>query len=286
MRAKITCLVPCRNERLNIRPCIESLQDLADELLIADSGSTDGTLDIVREIGGCRIIEREYIHSGDFKNWAIPQAEHSWVLLVDADERVTPQLADEIRRILSLDNPMDGYWVYRKNHFMGHHTRSCGWANDCCLRLFRRDVSRYVGPNDHAEVHVSTNHVGTLRNRLDHFTYWSYDQWFKKFDRYTKVQAQLWYEAGRRPSLWRLLVHAPFRFFRDYICQGGFLEGKVGLQVAMLAAFYSFMKQARLWELHYAKQRPDPEANRKEDADEDDGPEPNKKLYFDRLNAA
>ena len=87
MANSLSIIIPCKNERRNIRPCIESARLVADEVLIADSGSTDGTLDIVREIGGCRIIEREYIHSGDFKNWAIPQAQHSWVMILDADER-------------------------------------------------------------------------------------------------------------------------------------------------------------------------------------------------------
>jgi (heptosyl)LPS beta-1,4-glucosyltransferase len=89
----LTVLIPCKNERLNIKDCIESVRGIADEILIADSGSTDGTLEIVRGLGGCRIIEREYVNSANFKNWAIPQAKHEWVLVVDADERVTPELA-------------------------------------------------------------------------------------------------------------------------------------------------------------------------------------------------
>ena len=105
MTAKLTVLIPCKDERRNIRACIESVQAIADEMLIADSGSTDGTLDIVRDIGGCRIIEREYINSANFKNWAIPQAKHEWVLVVDADERVTPELADEIREVLEVRRP-------------------------------------------------------------------------------------------------------------------------------------------------------------------------------------
>src|SRR5262245_65872301 len=98
---KLTVLIPCKNERLNIKDCIESVRGIADEILVADSGSTDGTLDIVRELGGCRIIEREYVNSANFKNWAIPQAKHEWVLVVDADERVTPDLAEEIRTVLA-----------------------------------------------------------------------------------------------------------------------------------------------------------------------------------------
>src|SRR5688572_20307938 len=101
MPAKLSVLIPCKNERRNIRPCIESVQTIADEIVVADSGSTDGTLEIARDafLGSnaeCRIIEREYVNSADFKNWAIPQCKHEWVLLVDADERIPEALADEI----------------------------------------------------------------------------------------------------------------------------------------------------------------------------------------------
>src|SRR5918999_4579149 len=98
MRNKLTVIIPAKNEREQIRACIVSARQVADEVLLADSRSTDGTPDVARELG-CRIIERDYRTSGDFKNWAIPQAAHEWVLILDADERITPELAAEIRRI-------------------------------------------------------------------------------------------------------------------------------------------------------------------------------------------
>lgn len=262
MRNKLTAIMPVKDERLNIRPCIESFREFADEILIADSGSTDGTMDIARDAAGakCRIVEREYIHSGDFKNWAIPQAAHEWVLLVDADERITPELAKEITEILSGTPDQDGYWIYRDNHFMGRPIRYCGLQNDCCLRLFRRDMARYVGANDHARIKISTGRVGKLKTKMTHYTYWTYDQFFKKFERYTKWQSHVWNEKGRRPSYFQLLTRAPYRFIRDYIFQRGFLDGLVGLQYCMLQGFYSFMKEARLWERQCALPQTDPEA--------------------------
>jgi glycosyltransferase involved in cell wall biosynthesis len=253
-------IVPCKNERLNIRPCIAGFRDLADEILIADSGSTDGTLEIVCGLGGCRVIERDYRTSGDFKNWAIPQASHEWILLIDADERVTPELAAEIRNLLAQRPAKDGYWIYRRTYFLGHPLRFGGLQRDCCLRLFRRDLGRYEGPSDHGEVRIATGRVGRLRSRMQHYTYWTYDQCLQKFHRYTTLQAEQWHAAGKRPSYWQLLFRVPLRFLRSYVLNLGFLDGVCGLQWAVMTAFYSYLKQARLWELHHALPQPDPEA--------------------------
>lgn len=245
----LTVIVPCKNEESNIGACIASFQGIADEIIIADSGSTDRTLEIVRRIGGCKIIEREYRTSGDFKNWAIPQASHQWILLVDADERLTPSLSNEISRLLSGTPEQDGYWIYRANHFMGHRIRFGGWNNDCVLRLFKRDLSRYEGPSDHGEVQVSSGKVGKLKNRLTHYSYWSYDDLFRKFHRYTTLQAQQWYEAGKKASSFQMVWRPSWRFFRDYFLQLGILDGVIGFQLAMIGAFYTYTKQARLWAL-------------------------------------
>ena len=255
MENKLTVIIPCKNERHNLPDCIESVRGIADEILIADSGSTDGTLEYVRGLGCCRIIEREYIHSGDFKNWAIPQASHAWILIVDADERVTPQLAAEIRASLEAPGDDTGFWIYRENYFMGRQIRFSGWRSDCVLRLFRRELGRYVGDTDHAEVQLIAGKAGRLRNRLRHFTYTSYDQYFRKMHRFTTYQAQTWYAQGRRPGFRRMMLGGPMRGLYNYIFRLGFLDGYAGLQVCMLTCFYAFMKQARLWELHQHAQQ-------------------------------
>ncbi len=144
MAQKLTVLIPCKNETHNIRACIESVRQVADEILVADSLSTDDTLEIVRRAGGCRIIEREFVDHADFKNWAIPQASHPWVLVVDADERVTEELAAEIRETLAREDPsLDAYRMRRDNFFLGYPIRHCGWNSATIVRLFRRDVCRY-----------------------------------------------------------------------------------------------------------------------------------------------
>lgn len=245
---KISVVIPCKNEISNLSECVASIQSIADEIIVADSGSTDGTRQLATELG-CRVIERDYVHSGDFKNWAIPHADNEWVLLLDADERATGPLRQEIENILA-DPKEDGYWIYRINHFMGHRIRYSGWQNDRVIRLFRRDLSRYEGDTDHAEIAVSSGRVGQLKSRMLHYTYWSYDQFLAKMHRYTTHQAKVWFEQGRRPSAARMLATVPFRFLQTYVFRGGFLDGMAGLQVCALTAYYSFLKQARLWELN------------------------------------
>ncbi|MRR14508.1 glycosyltransferase family 2 protein [archaeon] len=139
-RRALSVLIPCFNEEKNIEECLKSVS-WADEIFVVDSFSTDGTLDIARKYTD-RIVQHEYINSAAQKNWAIPQALHDWILIVDCDERVTPGLKNEIISILSMENPLDGYWIRRKNFFLGREIEHSGWGRDSVLRLFRRDLGR------------------------------------------------------------------------------------------------------------------------------------------------
>ena len=260
--AKLTVLIPAKNERLNIRPCIESARAIADEILVADSGSTDGTLDIVARIGGCRIIQRELIDFSNFKNWAIPQATHPWVLVLDADERITPELAAEIRDVLA-DPPehVDGFWIGRENYFLGHRIRHCGWNSDAVFRLFRRDACRYTNRRVHESMDVEPGRADRLRHDMVHYTVWNYDRYLAKMAHYTRLGAQDLHDRGRKASLGGLLFRVPLRFLQLYVLRLGFLDGLAGVQICMLSAVTSFLKQARLWELENAwlHLQPDPE---------------------------
>jgi len=138
---------------------------------------------------------------------------------------------------------------------MGHPLRFGDARSDKVLRLFKRDLGRYEGPSDHGEVKISTGNVGKLQNRMLHFSVWEYDQYFEKAHRYTTLQAQQWKEQGRDTSYFKLLVRPAFRFFREFILQGAIFDGKAGVQTAWLAAFYSFAKQARLWEAIHGREQ-------------------------------
>jgi len=246
---KLTVLIPCKDELPHIRACIESVRAVADEILIADSGSTDGTLEVVRSIGGCRLIQREYVNSADFKNWAIPQARHPWVLVIDADERLTPELAAEIRQLLKSEPPSAGYALRRQNFFLGHPIRYCGWGTPRLVRLFRRDDCRYELRRVHASVVVPGGEAGELQNMLLHHTAIDLERFVSKQERYSTWAALDAYDAGKRSSFWRLATHAPLRLLQLLVLRGGMFDGRAGVVVCGLVAWYTFLKDAKLWAL-------------------------------------
>jgi glycosyltransferase involved in cell wall biosynthesis len=264
MPHKLSTIIPCKNEEKNIRLCIESVLDFSDEIIVADSGSTDRTKEIAKEYG-CRIIEREYIYSADFKNWAIPQARHPWVLIVDADERITPELASEIREIMDGEPECDGYIIFRRNHIFGHIVKHSGWGTDNVLRLFKRDISRYKDMRVHSEIIVETGRVGKLKGKLEHFTYWNFRQIMEKYERYATWAAEDLRDKGVKSNFFHLTLVPLWRFIRQYFIQCGFSDGIPGLIVCTVSMYYVFLKYAKLWAMQHGLEQPNPEESKKED---------------------
>lgn len=260
MRQKLTVLIPCKNERKNIRPCVESIRKTADEILIADSGSTDGTLEIVQKLGNCRVIQRDYVNSADFKNWAIPQASHSWVLILDADERIPAALAAEIEQVLRKPpEDLDAYSCAFQDFFFGHPLRYSKWDSRS-IRLIRRDVCRYQARRVHADIAIDRARVGELRTEIPHYSVWDYDSLITKYARYTTWASQDMWERGRRATFFSLTVRPFLRFLYLYLVRRGFLDGIAGLQVCIFFSFFStYLKQAKLWQRQYGIVQPDPE---------------------------
>ncbi|HKQ98516.1 MAG TPA: glycosyltransferase family 2 protein [Candidatus Polarisedimenticolia bacterium] len=246
VRRPLTAIVPAFNEEATLADCLRSV-DFADEILVVDSHSTDRTVAIAAG-HGARVIQREYGYSASQKNWAIPQAKHEWILLVDADERVTPALRDEIVAILEAGPKADGYWVRRDNYFLGKHIRRCGWGSDTVVRLFRRDVSRYQDRQVHAEIDLP-GPLPTLRHPLEHHTFRSFAQYWRKLDRYSDWGARQAHLEGQRTGAAGILFRPIGRFIRMYVLKGGFLEGTHGVVLSLLGAFTVYLKYARLWEL-------------------------------------
>lgn len=253
MRQELTILIPCKNERQNIGACIESVRAIANEILIADSGSTDGTLEIVSQHGGCRVIQREWIGYADFKNWAIPQARYAWVLIVDADERLTPELAAEIQQILAAPpEDIDAYRIRHRPFFLGHEIRHCGRNTSSTCRLIRRDVCRYRPMQVHEEIDIDGDRVRLLQHRFLHYEFRSLDHYFAKRLRYAKLTAQESWARGKRTGIYGLFVRPLLRFVQLYFQRLGFLDGLPGFLTCVLMAFHTFLKQALLWELQHA----------------------------------
>ncbi len=248
MSHPLTVLIPCKDEQHNILDCIESVRSVADEILVADSGSTDGTLELIRGLPDVRVIEREFVGYADFKNWAIPQAANEWVLIVDADERVTPELAMEIGRLL-VDSPAsDAYSVRRENYLLGYRLRYSGTQSARCTRLLRREL-RYRDCRVHEDIDVPSSRCGQLTSKLEHHTCQSLDQFFQTQNRYASLAARDAYDRGKRARWWSVAVRPPLKFFQFFFLRGGLFDGTPGLLWCGIVCYYNFMKYAKLWEL-------------------------------------
>lgn len=243
---KLTAIVPAGNEEHNIRDVLESVS-FADEIMVVDSFSTDNTVEIAREYTDF-ILQREYGYSASQKNWAIPQATHEWILLVDADERVTPQLKEEIQAILK-NPPQDGtvgYWIYRMNHFMGNRVKHSGWKNDKVIRLFRKSKCRYEDKMVHAEI-IADGKVKFLKNRFYHNTYTGIDNHIKKLNRYASWQAVDYDKKTGMLTPYHFVIKPMWSFFKHFVIQQGFRDGVVGYTIACMQSYSVFMRYVKLW---------------------------------------
>jgi glycosyltransferase involved in cell wall biosynthesis len=244
----LTALVTTYNEGDVIAETLRRLS-FADEVLVVDSFSDDDTLEIARE-AGARVLRHEYESPSAQKNWALPQATHEWVLIVDADEWVTPELADEIRQRIADPAAPDGYEVRRRNFFLGREIKHSGWQRDWVLRLVRRDRARYADRHIHEvmQVHGRTGRLGAC---LLHHSYRTMDDYWRKLRRYAEWNAREARRNGRTVSVPYLVLHAPLRFLRSYLLQGGFLDGTHGAVVSVLTAVYAAAKDVKIWELQH-----------------------------------
>ncbi len=274
----ISILIPARNERANLRACLESCR-FAAEVVVIDSGSSDGTPDIARECGATVV---DFKWDGRFpkkKNWALAHVpwRHEWVFILDADERITPELADELRRTVAAP-ACDGYYVNRRFWFIDGWLKHCGYYPSWNLRFFRHRLGRYeqfagvdaTGSGDN-EVHehvVLDGRAGHLRHDMDHYAFPTIDIWVEKHNRYANWEARLLASpAGqtaataaaldptlaRKRRLKHLAGRLPFRptlrFLYHYVLRRGFLDGYRGFVFCRLMGFYEFLSTAKAAEL-------------------------------------
>jgi glycosyltransferase involved in cell wall biosynthesis len=244
-RLCLSVVITTYNEEVNIADCLRSVL-WADEILVVDSFSTDRTLEYARQFP-VQILEREYFGSAAQKNWSLDKVQHDWVLILDADERVTEPLAREILKLLIAGPTAKGYYIRRQNIVLGKAIRHSGWSTDKVIRLFDKAHGRYPNRRVHADLDIEPP-TPTLRHPLDHFTYRSVEQYFEKFLNYAKWGAAQGYREGRKAGFAEIGGRPFWRFLRTYLLQRGFLDGLHGLVVCGLQAFGVFLKYAWLWE--------------------------------------
>jgi len=240
-------LVTTFNVEETVRACLESVK-WADDLLVVDSYSTDKTLEIAREYTD-RIVEHEYKNAATQRNWALPQVKGDWVLVIDSDECLTPELAARMQEILKNGTPCNGFRIKRMTIFFGKLIRHCGWHRQYVVRLWRNGKAEYQDRWVHPQA-VVDGEVGTIHEHILHDTFRNFDDYIERFGRYTTWSSRDLYRKGRKPSWVNLTLRPLWRFLRMYVFRHGFLDGKHGLILCTLAAFYVFTKYAKLWDRH------------------------------------
>jgi glycosyltransferase involved in cell wall biosynthesis len=239
----LSVIVIARNEEESLPDCLSSVKTIADEIIVVDSGSTDKTLDVAKKFGA-KTFFHEWQGYSIQKQFALDQAAGPWVLNIDADERVSAELADEIKTVLSENPSVNGYDV-PFHHYFGR-TRLCfgGAQNETHLRLFRKDKTRYGAQPVHEGVVVDAP-IGRLRAQIDHFSYKDIHDYLTKCNHYTTMIAREKFKKGARFHVWH---HArlPWEFLVRYFLRLGFLDGATGLLYALLSSYYVWLKYVKL----------------------------------------
>lgn len=245
---KLSVIIITLNEAENIRPCLESV-GWADEIVVVDSGSSDGTVEICREFGAKVLINTDWPGFGPQKNRALEQASGDWILSLDADERVSPALRQSIEAILAKP-AADGYLLPRQAYFLGHPMRHGGWWPDYVLRLFRRQAGSFAPVLVHETV-LLQGKTAKLQEPLIHFSYVSLEQLLAKINKYSSAGARQAQSKQKTGSLGKALARGFWAFFRAYCLRAGFLDGSAGLIAAISKGeetYYRYLKLSFLAE--------------------------------------
>jgi len=243
---RLSAIVIAKNEASHIGGCLDSLRFTDDIVVVVDTASTDETLNIARRKAD-QIFIRDWMGYSETKAFALSKTIHPWVIWLDADERIPPELADEIRSRLNSAPVETAFSMPRRAFFLGRWIRHGGWYPGCVTRLFRKDSIRF----SHNAVHekaIIHGHTGRLKNALDHFTDDSVRHYFHKFNDYTSLAARDASGKKKKRNGVELIFRFVHMFLKMYVFRFGFLDGIEGLLLAVFSSHYVFVKYAKLWE--------------------------------------
>ena len=236
---KISAIITTYNEEKNIENCLNSIT-WADEILVIDSFSTDNTVALCEKFGA-RVLQRKYNYAADQKNWAITQAKYPWIILLDADEMASPNMAAEIKNILHTRPKNTAFWIRRVNYFLGKKVRFCGWQNDRVARFFHRDFHKYENKMVHEELEY-TKPFGSLNSNIIHYTTNNIDHYTKKIERYAYNAAHTYIKENKKIGVFNLYLKPAFKFLNSYFIRGGILDGKTGWIICKLRTRETWLK--------------------------------------------
>ena len=249
----LSAIIITRNEAHNLHDCLQSMHGLVDEIIVVDSQSTDNTVAIAQQHGAKVSQPADWPGFGPQKNRALDLATCDWVFSIDADERVTPELAAEIRHLLQSGDASVAYKVPRLSSYCGKFIHHAGWQPDYVLRLFKRDTARFSDDLVHERV-VTEQPVHALKHHLLHYSYLNFSQVLSKVDAYSTASAKQAYARGKRSSVAGALGHGAWAFFRTYVIRRGFLDGAHGLALSISNAETSYYKYLKLWLMQEAQE--------------------------------
>jgi glycosyltransferase involved in cell wall biosynthesis len=239
----LSVIIIAKDEEAAIADALRSVA-WADEIVVVDAASRDRTREIARELGA-RVVETgDWPGFGAQKNRALAEATGEWVLSLDADERVTPRLSEEIAAIVAGPGAHDAYEMPRLSRYCGRFMRHGGWWPDHVTRLFRRGKARFSDDLVHERLVVDGS-TGRLANPLEHHAFDDFEEVLRKVDQYSSANAKMLHERGRRGSLAQALLHGFWAFFRTYVLRAGFLDGRHGFMLAVSNAegtYYRYLK--------------------------------------------
>lgn len=243
--ASLSLIVITKNEGSNLEDCLASVAGLADEIVVVDSGSSDNTLDIARQLGAV-VLETDWPGFGPQKNRALDLASGEWVLSLDADERLTPELKAEIRAVLAAPGDCNCFALPRLSWYCGRFMRHSGWYPDHVDRLFRRGTARFSDARVHERL-LPEGPVTALKTPMVHYSFRDFSAVLKKVDAYSSLSAREAYARGKRSSVLGALGHGLWAFIRTYVFKAGFLDGSHGLALAISNAEGSYYRYLKIW---------------------------------------